>query len=411
MRARGSVVFLTIDTPYIDRRILLFAKTLSELDFDVSIVSPFSSETGFSNIRYVNLLESPDTFKGNKLQKLKEILKKVLPKPGLYLVRSFYRMARGEDSLSPFLKLMKEKVRKLRADIYVACDLPTLPAGLLAKKLHNSKLIYDAHEFYPEQTAFSFLERKWLQVLESNLVKQVDMVITVNEDIANLFRKRYLIEDVEVIYNATVENTEPISYKIYELIPNLKGREFIIYHGGFIPYRNLELLIELSSYLKDLALVMVGWGELEDQLKELSEKIGVLNSKVFFIPKRPQSELVRFIMPAKFGLIPYPAVDLNTKFCTPNKLFEYIQAKVPIIANRELVTTRKVLERYKIGTTVNFSDLKETAQLIERLSNFEEEYKLFKSNLEIASRELCWERESVKLKSVISKITSENEDR
>src|SRR4051812_8494347 len=37
-----------------------------------------------------------------------------------------------------------------RFDIVCGCDLDTLPAAVLAAKLKGKKVIYDAHEYFPE---------------------------------------------------------------------------------------------------------------------------------------------------------------------------------------------------------------------------------------------------------------------
>ena len=47
------------------------------------------------------------------------------------------------------------------------------------------------------------------------------------------------------------------------------------------------------------------------------------------MPAVPQAELLEWTAAADIGIIPYQPVDLNTRFCSPNKLFEYIAAGIP----------------------------------------------------------------------------------
>jgi len=54
---------------------------------------------------------------------------------------------------------------------------------------------------------------------------------------------------------------------------------------------------------------------------------------VYFLPAVPQAELLQHSASADLGIIPYPHVDLNSYYCTPNKLFEFIQAGLPILSN------------------------------------------------------------------------------
>ena len=60
----------------------------------------------------------------------------------------------------------------------------------------------------------------------------------------------------------------------------------------------------------------------------------------------PQKELLDYTAGADFGIIPYPAIDLNTKYCTPNKMFEFVSAEIPIIANKDLITVANFLKKY-----------------------------------------------------------------
>ena len=50
-------------------------------------------------------------------------------------------------------------------------------------------------------------------------------------------------------------------------------------------------------------------------------------------------------MPA---VVPYQATCLNNFICTPNKMFEYIAAGLPILAN-DLPEMRKFIAGYDIG--------------------------------------------------------------
>ena len=100
---------------------------------------------------------------------------------------------------------------------------------------------------------------------------------------------------------------------------------------------------------------------LEKKLKSLANKLGILGKKVIFMDRVPQKELLRYTAGADFGIIPYPDIDLNTKYCTPNKMFEFLTANVPMIANDSLVTVGNMFEEFHLGNTISFDSAKEVA--------------------------------------------------
>merc|ERR1711941_250938 len=88
------------------------------------------------------------------------------------------------------------------ADYIMCCDLPVLPAAVYASKIKNIPLVYDAHELYPEQAIFPKDKREFYTRIESHFIKYPDLVITVNDSIAEEMSKRYEINKPEVILNA-----------------------------------------------------------------------------------------------------------------------------------------------------------------------------------------------------------------
>ena len=78
----------------------------------------------------------------------------------------------------------------------------------------------------------------------------------------------------------------------------------------------------------DIALVFLGPGvEKRPELSEIAAGAGTLGSRVFFLLDAvDQRQLLEFTASADIGIIPYPPIDLNSRLCTPNKLFEFIVA-------------------------------------------------------------------------------------
>lgn len=76
---------------------------------------------------------------------------------------------------------------------------------------------------------------------------------------------------------------------------------------------------------------------------------GVLQ-KARFVPMAPHAELVEWTSGATIGIIPYENVGLNHWNCSPNKLWEYPNAGVPILASR-LHFMSQVIKQWGTGWT------------------------------------------------------------
>ncbi len=249
-----------------------------------------------------------------------------------------YRNRRMHDPL-PFRQAFFSHGEKFVSDVVHVHDLPALEAGVQLATQWRVPLVYDAHELYPEQRAFSRQQRRICFDAESRLIKKANLVFAVNHSIAQEMSKRYGIAEPEVLLNAVDRPDTFDQFGPFDLLRSKlglsPGRKILLFQGGYSRNRNLENLIEAFCFVltDDVDLVMLGFGDLEDELKRLAEARGLLGRRVFFLPAVPQSELLQHSASADMGIIPYPHVDLNSFYCTPNKLFEFIQAELPILAN------------------------------------------------------------------------------
>lgn len=398
--ARKSVLIITYDSPYIDRRIFLFARTLNENGYDARVLSPYGAvEKGFEGIEIINLRD------GAEESYSKGLFKKLAPDWLFGMARKAYKSTKVhlKKELIPLLDEMSAKASSLKADIYVACDLPALPVGCRAKEENGGALVYDAHEFFTGQSFLTKEEVRYYQGLEKDLIHKADSIITVNDDIARLFRETYGLKKVNVILNAAVPWDSKKKY-LHDKINIDRDRAIVLFQGSFNKYRNLDALVKIARYFNEPVLVMLGWGELENDLKGLASRLGILDKKVFFISKLPQSELLSYSASASVGVIPYPAIDVNTVYCTPNKLFEFVSAKVPIAANEELKTVGDFIGRCDIGITFDMKDPKGAAKKIEGMLKDKALIKKIHKNLDMAGQELNWEMEGKKVIKIFSDV-------
>lgn len=313
----------------------------------------------------------------------------------LLLVR--YRNSTLADPL-PFRSAFTSHGSPIQCNVIQVHDLPALEAGVDLAREKNVPLVYDAHELYPEQKAFSSVQRRLCADMEKRLIASAELVYAVNESIALALAERYGIAKPRVLLNVIDPPPDFDGERKYDLLrQKLKlsqERRILLFQGGFSPNRNLEALLDAISLLKtqNVDLVMMGFGDFQYRLEARSKKNGTLNRRIYFLPAVPQSELLQHSASADVGIIPYPHVDLNSYFCTPNKLFEFIQAGVPILANDSPELKRFVADN-NFGLTAPMRTPHEIAKAIDKMFS-SAEIQVWQRSLKLRRNEFTWSKHS-----------------
>ena len=158
-----------------------------------------------------------------------------------------------------------------------------------------------------------------------------------------------------------------------DLKKNKKGNKFII----------VLLVI--------LILLIIGGGDVLPLLKKKVEE-NHWDDRVRFYPRMPYRDMMAITRLAEIGFTLDKANNLNYLFSLPNKLFDYIQANVPIIASH-LPEIERIIRDYNIGTFVVDHNPQHIAEKIKETLSDENALKTWKNNLNFAAQELCWENE------------------
>lgn len=216
-------------------------------------------------------------------------------------------------------------------------DLPTVPIGIRAARRTGAKVVYDAHEIYEEVSQLTERRRRRYRAMQRRVSGHVDGLVTVNDAIHEFLRSSYpRLPEGEVVCNAVLPPDGPPvdDGRLRDRAAVADGQRILLYQGGFARFRGLDVLVRAAPLLpQDWTLVMMGWGAYEAELVRIAHLVDPEQQRVRFIPGAPHAELRQWTAGADLGVIPYENVCLNHWFCSPNKLWEYPTAGVPILAS------------------------------------------------------------------------------
>jgi glycosyltransferase involved in cell wall biosynthesis len=300
-------------------------------------------------------------------------------------------------NLRLFFKLLFTK-----SSLLVANDLDTLLPNYLVSRLKGIPLIYDSHEAFcevPELQETPFKKKIW-QTLEALIIPKLKQCITVSHSIKLYYEKRYgtpfnIVRNIPLLLNES--DTSPFSLDLP------KDKKIVLLQGAGINInRGAEELIEAMKYTSNTLLLIIGSGDVWEQLPKLIQTHQV-KEKVRLIQKIPKSQLIAYTQSAHLGISIDKNTNLNYAWSLPNKIFDYIHSEVPILATR-LTEIEAIVQNYNIGS---FIESHEPAHIGEKIMETLQhpDYAIWKQNLINAKNELNWKREKIVLETIIKKIS------
>jgi len=301
---------------------LVFTVT-NDLTFDQRMIRICTS---LANAGYQVLLV------GRKIKDSVPLKKMAFDQKRLYCFFSKGKLFYAEYNLRLFVYLLFKKF-----DLICAIDLDTILPCLWLSAIRRKKRVYDAHELFCEMKEIvqrPAIYRIWKNI-EKKTVPAFDYGYTVNEPIAEEFRKMYN-RGYGVIMNAPV--LRPL------VIPE-KKEKYILYQGAVNEGRSFETLIPAMKEV-NARLIIAGDGNLMNQTRQLVKECG-LDNKISFVGKVEPPELLNYTLGAYIGLTLFENKGLSNYFSLANRFFDYFHSGVPQLCvdypvYRELNKTRPV---------------------------------------------------------------------
>lgn len=379
-----------------DARVLKEAQTLQAAGYQVTVFALHTpgitqkKETHASGVKVVRVSRSPFlTWRKHKIIRLSA--HKVL------FSRDILRIiARISTHLHLCVKLLSSK-----SDIIHAHDVNTLPTAYLAALFTRTSLVYDAHEISTSREGYASF-RSLVYYLEKYLMPRAAATITTTDTRAKFFARVYHIAYPLVLQNRPCFIPLQKTSKIRDTLQLSNDWPIVLYQGGLQQGRGLERLIDAAAQIPQAYFVFIGSGRLESVLKQ---KVADLQlHHVYFIPTVPLQELLYYTVSADIGVQVLENTCLNHYSTDSNKLFEYIMAKLAIIASHFPEISR-IIKQYDLGLLVAPDNTDELVRALNTLIHSITLRQYYQHQAGLAALHLDWEGQEKSLVDLYKKLS------
>jgi hypothetical protein len=272
---------------------------------------------------------------------------------------------RLESLPSVISTLLYQSLQHTPFDLIVGCDLHGAAVGYFYKShIPSSIFWFDAHEYFSLQIGVSPEFGSYnIQDVELFLFRSCDHFTTVSEGLLRKFVDRGNSKKGTCIPNVTPRLTRKPKVSLRKDY-SLEKRKILLFHGGLGDIRNLQKIVRIFGELKlrNWTMVLMGYYASKD-LESLTSKY----PNVLLVKPVSVGKLKEYIADVNVIIIPYPAVDPNTKFCFPNKLGDAISLKVPVMFNGNLEEINKLNTEYGFGLGIKLESPIKKSDFAKRL--------------------------------------------
>jgi len=235
------------------------------------------------------------------------------------------------------------------ADVHHAHDLSALPAAVIAAE-RGGRLVYDSHEIFLESGRHAHRPswvRRLLARWERRMAARADAVVTVNEGVAEVLRRRLSPRRLVIVHNCPPAHPGPFDRRlsVRERLGLADGVPIALYHGGLSKHRGLEVLAAAvrEPRMDDVHVVFMGFGSEQPVVEALVDD-PASGGRVHLLSAVAPDEVVDAVAGADVAVMPIGASTRNHVLSTPNKLFEALAAGVPPVVSDFPEMRRVVME-------------------------------------------------------------------
>ncbi len=234
------------------------------------------------------------------------------------------------------------RVERDRSTVFIGSS-PHLFAAFgtwAAAKVRRVPFVLEVRDLWPESYSEvagkdTGLEISLMRVIADLLYKQAEAIIVLaNSNVDRICERGVKRAKIKLIPNGVDLDGFADATGGTDLAT--PGAFTFVYAGAHGPANDLEVVVRAAHHLQqrgrsDIRVVLLGDGSTKQQLMELCRDLGLDN--VAFVDPVSKAEVAATLRTADAGLMVLAPVDLFTYGVSPNKLFDYMGAGLPVLTN------------------------------------------------------------------------------
>ena len=288
---------------------------------------------------------------------------------------------------------LKEKKTKISISIH---SFSVLPLIIFFKIFKNAKLIYEPHEYESGMDDKVNILNYIVIFTERFFFKYIDLFVAPTYSIERIYKKNFNIKckttsilNVSRIKQVSRLKKNNLRKKARKIFNNSNKRLNFVYVGLFEKSRKMELLLSVFQKINH-NIIFFGFGTYENKIRNLSR----IHTNIKYGGKLNEKDVVDKISSFDLGFV---LLDncINYKFALPNKFFQYINGRLPIITNNN-IDMNMIINKFNCGWI--YKKDKDLKKLIYKLNHKELKIKL--NNLDKVYNEYSWMKEKKKIKNI-----------
>jgi glycosyltransferase involved in cell wall biosynthesis len=293
-----------------------------------------------------------------------------------------------KDLIYTIIWLIKSKKK---IDIYIGADPLNAAAGIFLEKINKvSEVILYTIDYVPKR--FKNPSLNWLyRQLDSYCVKNSNKVWNLSSKMAKEREKKGIPnDDKQIVVPIGVNFIRIRRLPISEI-----NRKHVVYMGHLGKGKGLELIIQtlpkIVKKIPDIKLLIIGTGQLENDLRNMVKELGVSKNVEFKGFVKDHRDVENMLVKCAVGLAMYePDSDSITQYTDPSKPKQYMACGLPVIITA-VPWIAEEIEKKRMGIVINY-DERELAEAVVKLLKDDEFYVESRENAINFASKLSWDQ-------------------
>ncbi len=288
-----------------------------------------------------------------------------------------------------------------KPDLIIGANFFTAFTARIAALLVGCRYIYDAYELVlPEPDNTSSRRDLFWYWMERLSVRRAAVVLAANEHRAREMARHYNIP-VPIVFRNIPDPGKRVAPDLIRILPSLPGEIRLLYQGDMSKNRGILRFVEAMIHLpSNIKLVLAGGGPDLDEIQREITRLN-LDHRTICTGRVPNAELAAITKLCDTGIVTYPVAGMNNIYCAPNKIFEYAQAGLPVIAS-EQPPLRDAVEKYRIGEIVSHAAT--SLEIANRVLEIVKNREAYRQGLPKFLSDHSWENEFARVRQQLSPI-------